>query len=233
MGYWQTEIDERDRDKTAFVTRKGEWCFKVLSFGLCNTPSQFARIMELVMSGLTYEECLVYLDDILLFSRTFEEHCDRLATIFDGLERHSLKLKPTKCHLFQRRVTFLGHVVSASGIECGPGKVAAIAEWPRPTNVTEVRSFCGLASYYTFLPNFATIAKPLHELTRKGIAFEWGASQEAAFQELKQCLTSAPILVAPCDEGRYTLDTDVSEAALGTVLQQEQDGQLKVIAYAS
>jgi len=167
------------------------------------------------MSGLKNEACSVYLDDILVFSRTFEEHCDRLATIFDRLERHSLKLKPTKCHLFQRKVTFLGHVVSASGIECDPGKVAVIAEWPRPTNVTEVRTFCGLASYYrTFVPNFATIAKPVHELTRKGIVFEWGASQEAAFQELKQCLTSAPILVAPCDEGRYTLDTDASEAAL-------------------
>jgi len=125
-------------------------------------------------------------------------------------------------------------VVSASGIECDPGKVAAIAKWPRPTNVTEERTFCGLASYYrTFVPNFATIAKPLHDLTRKGVTFEWDTSCEATFQELKQRLTSAPVLVAPCNDGTYTLDTDASEAALGAVLQQEQNGQLKVIACAS
>jgi len=95
-GYWQTEIDERDRDKTAFVTRKGQWRFKVVSFGLANAPSQFARIMELVMSGLTYDVCLVYLDDILVFSKTFDEHLDRLVTVFDRLDRYSLKLKPSK-----------------------------------------------------------------------------------------------------------------------------------------
>jgi len=106
-GYWQTKSDERDRDKTAFVTRKGQWRFKVLSFGLANAPSQFARIMELVMSGLTYDVCLVYLDDILVFSKTFDEHLDRLATVFDRLDRYSLKLKPSKCSLFQRKVSFL------------------------------------------------------------------------------------------------------------------------------
>lgn len=116
--YWQTVIDERDRDKIAFVTRKSQRRFKVLSFGLCNAPSEFARTMELIMSGLTYDICLVYLDDILVFLKSFEEHCNRLATISDRLEQHTLKLKTTKCHLFQRRVTFLGHVVSEKDIEC-------------------------------------------------------------------------------------------------------------------
>jgi len=233
-GYWQTEIDESDRDKTAFVTRKGQWRFKVLSFGLCNAPSQFARIMELVMSGLTYDICLVYLDDILVFSKTFEEHCDRLATIFNRLERYTLKLKPTKCHLFQRKVKFLGHVVSGAGIECDPDKVAAIATWPTPTNISEVRTFCGLASYYrTFVKDFAKLAKPLHELTRKNATFVWNQGCEAAFQALKERLMSAPILVPPRDEGKYVLDTDASDMALGAVLQQEQDGQLRVIGYAS
>jgi len=142
------KIDEQDRDKTAFVTGKGQWRFKVLTFGLCNAWSQFSRIMELFMSGLTYDICLVYLDDILVFSKTFDEHCDRLATIFDQLECYVLKLKPTKCHLFQRKVTFLGRVVSGCGIECDPEKVTAIATWSQPTSVSEVRTFCGLASYY-------------------------------------------------------------------------------------
>ena len=211
-GYWQTEIDERDRDKTAFVTRKGQWRFKVLSFGLANAPSQFARIMELVMSGLTYDICLVYLDDILVFSKTFDEHLVRLATVFNRLDRYGLKLKPSKCSLFQRKVSFLGHVVSGRGIECDPDKIASIATWPTPGNIAEVCTFCGLASYYrTFVCNFAAIARPLHSLTRKGAVFDWTPECDLAFQQLKQALTSAPILVAPCDEGQYVLDTDASD----------------------
>ena len=172
QGYWQTVLDEGDRDKTAFVTRKGQWRFKVLSFGLCNAPSQFARTMKLLLSGLTYDVCLIYLDDILVFSRTFEEHCARLAAVFDRLERHTRKLKAAKCHLFQRKVTFLGHVVSEDEIECYPDKVAVITDWPKPNKISEVRTFCGLASYCrSFVPHFAHIARPLHELTCKGATF--------------------------------------------------------------
>jgi len=187
--------------------------------------------MELVMSDLTYDICLVYLDDILVFLKTFEEHCDRLSTIFDRLERYTLKLKPTKCHLFQRKVKFLGHVVSGKGIECDP---AAIATWSTPTNISEVRPFCGLASYYrTFVQDFAKLVKPLHNLTRKNATFIWDQECEAAFQALKERLMTAPILVHPHDEGKYVLDTDASYTALGAVFQQEQDGQLCVIGYAS
>jgi len=233
-GYWQTEIDERDRDKTAFVTHKGQWRFKVLSFGLANALSQFARIMELVMSGLTYDVCLVYLDDILVFSKTFDEHLERLATVFDRLNRYLLKLKPSKCSLFQRKVSFFCHVVSGQGIECDPEKVATIATWPTPTSIAEVHTFCGLASYYhTFVCNFATKARPLHNLTRKGAVFKWTPECEIGFQQLKQALTSAPILVAPCDDSRYVLDTDASDTTLCAVLQQEQGGKLHVIGYAS
>ena len=191
-------LDEEDRDKTAFVTHKGQWRFKVLSFGLCNAPSQFARTMELVLSGLSYEVCLIYLDDILVFSRTFEEHINSLAAVFSRLKQHTLKLKASKCHLFQRKVTFLGHVVSQDGIECDPDKTAAIANWPRPMNIHEVRTFCGLASYYrTFVPGFANIARPLHDLTRKNASFEWSDACEKSFTELKRLLTSPPILGTP------------------------------------
>jgi len=135
-GYWQTEIDECDRNKTAFVTHKGQWRFKVLSFGLAIAPSLFARIMELVMSGLTYDVCLVYLDDILVFSKTFDAHLEHLATVFNRLDHYSLKLKPSKCSLFQHKC--LGHVVSGQGIKCDPEKVATIATWPTPTSIAEV-----------------------------------------------------------------------------------------------
>ena len=111
----------------------------------------------------------MYLDDILVFSKTSDEHLDRLATVYDRLDRYSLKLKPSKCSLFQRKVSFMGNVVSGQGIECDPEKVAAIATWPTPTSISEVRTFCGLASYYrTFVYNFTAKAKPLHNLTRKG-----------------------------------------------------------------
>jgi len=235
QGYWQTVIEEADRDKTAFVTRKGQWRFKVLSFGLCNAPSQFARTMELVLAGLTYDICLIYLDDILIFSRIFEEHCQRLAQVFAQLERQTLRLKATKCHLFQPKVTFLGPVISEAGIECDPEKTASISSWPRPQTLTDVRTFCGLASYYrAFVPGFAKIAQPLHSLTRKNAAFLWTDACEQAFQELKARLTAPPVLVAPNDEGQYVLDTDASDFALGAILQQYQpDGTLRVIAYGS
>jgi len=181
------------------------------------------------MSGRTYDVCLVYLDDILIFSKTFDEHLDRLATVFDRLDRYALKLKPSKCSLFQRKVSFLGHAVSGHGIECDPDKVASIAKRPTPSSIAEVCTFCGLASYYrTFVCNFAAIAQPLHNLT-----FEWTPECETAFQQLKYAPTSAPILVAPCDEGQYVLDTDSSDTTLGAVLQQEQNGKLHVVGYAS
>jgi len=134
------------------------------------------------MSGLTYDLCLVYLDDILVFSKTFDEHLECLATVFDRLDRYSLKLKPSRCSLFQRRVSFLGHVISGQCIECDPEKVATIATWPTPTSIAKVCTFCGLASYYrTFVCNLATKARPLHNLTRKGAVFKWTPSARLHF----------------------------------------------------
>jgi hypothetical protein len=233
-GYWQTLIDPRDRDKTAFVTRRGVFRFKVLSFGLANAPALFQRLMDLILTGLTWEICLVFLDDTIVFSRTFEEHIERLTKVFNRLHEAGLKLKPSKCRLFQQRVTFLGNVVSAAGIEPDPEKIEAVRTWPRPRNLTEVRAFVGLSSYYrSHIRGFAEIARPLHELSKKNQCFQWTSRQEESFIQLKQCLTSAPVLSAPIDDGNYILDTDASNFALGAVLQQEQEGVLRVIAYAS
>lgn len=233
-GYWQASIHPSDRDKTAFVTRKGMWRFKVLSFGLVNAPSLFQRLMDLVLSGLTWTTCLAYLDDVIVFAPSFDEMVERLSAVLDRLRKANLKLKPSKCKLFQRRVTFLGHVVSASGLEPESSKIDAVRNWPRPRCLRDVRSFCGLASYYrSFVSHFSEIARPLHALTRKGQRFNWGWEQEQAFNELKQRLSSAPVLAAPIDEGKFVLDTDASDKAIGAVLQQYQGQDLKVIAYAS
>ena len=213
---------------------QGTFRFKVLSFGLANTPALFQRLMDLVLSGLTWEVCLVYLDDVIVMSRSFDEQLFRLSTVFDRLKVANLKLKPSKCKLFQREVVFLGHTVSGAGIAPDSQKIQAVSNWPRPRNLTETRAFVGLASYYrNFVPDFAAIARPLLELTRKHHRFEWTDKQEEAFLCLKRRLTEAPVLAAPRDEGLFCLDTDASDFALGAILQQEQGGELRVIGYAS
>ena len=159
---------------------------------------------------------------------------EHLREIFHRLKRADLKLHIKKCCLFQQRVSFLGHILTESGIEVQPDKVEAVQNWPTPRNLTELRSFVGLCSYYRrFIAGFADIAAPLHDLTKKHASFRWGPEQDRAFNELKQRLISAPILGMPRDEGTYYLDTDASNLGLGAVLSQEQDGHEVVLAYAS
>ena len=233
-GFWQTAMDPRDADKTSFISRRGQFRFKVLSFGLANAPSLFQRIMDLVLAGLSWECCLVYVDDIVVFSKTFEQHIVRLTEVFNRLSGAGLKLKPNKCKLFQRRVTFLGHIVSGDGIEADPEKIAAIVDWPVPKNVGEVRSFLGLCSYYrNFIKDLSVIAAPLFDLTKKFAAFKWDENCQQAFDTLKERMTTAPVLASPVDGGGYVLDVDACDYGIGAVLQQYQEGDLRVIGYAS
>ena len=168
QGYWQVENDSESSDKTTFITRKGSFKFKVLPFGLSNAPAVFQRLLNMVMQDLTWEACLVFLDDIIVISSTFEQHLERLSAVFQRLKAANLKLKPSKCRPFQIKVKFLGSVVSADGIEPDPDKIKAIVEWPVPENLTELRAFVGLASYYRrHVEGFSDITKPLSELTRK------------------------------------------------------------------
>jgi len=163
-GFWQVATDPRDADKTAFVTRKGQFRFKVLSFGLANSPSIFQRLMSMVLAGLNWDVCLVYIDDIIVMGRSFDDHLRNVAQVFQRLRQAGLKLKTAKCKMFQERVTFLGHVVSRHGISPDPEKVSCIAEWPEPKCLTELRSFLGLASYYKdFVDVFGLVA--LHSMS--------------------------------------------------------------------
>ena len=233
-GYHQVPMDPIDADKTSFVTRKGTFKFSVLPFGLCNAGATFQRVMDVAMAGLNFDICLIYLDDIILFSKTVDEHLTRLKSLLGRLIAANLKLKPSKCKLLQREVSFLGHIVSDKGVGTDPEKLCMVRDWPVPTNVSEVRSFLGLASYYRkFVLGFASIAAPLHALTSKLSKFAWTAECQVAFDNLKHKLISSPILAMPIDDAPYILDTDASHDSIGAILSQIQDGEERVIAYAS
>ena len=233
-GYWQIEMDEKDKEKTAFVTSRGLFQFNVLPFGLCNAPATFERLMERVLHGLQWETCLIYLDDVIIHADSFENHINRLKIILQRLQQAGLKLSPPKCHLFQREVAYLGHKITPTGISTDYAKIATVKEWPIPQNVTEVRRFLGLCAYYRrFIQGFSTIAKPLHRLTEKGKRFSWDEESNYAFQKLKQALTNTPVLAYPLPHGRFVIDTDASDYGIGAILSQEQDGEEKVISYFS
>ena len=233
-GYWQVALDEEASKKSSFVVRSGLYRWKCMPFGLCNAPATFERLMEQVMSGLQWEILLIYLDDIIVFGQSVEETEERLRVVLSRLRDAGLKLKPSKCQLFQRSVSYLGHIVSADGVATDPKKVEAVAEWPVPQCVRDVRSFLGLASYYRkFIRDFAKIASPLHALTEKARQFVWSDDCQEAFDELKARLQSAPVLSYPIPEGDFILDTDASGEGIGGVLSQIQDGEERVLAYAS
>jgi len=233
-GYWQVEMDDDARNKSAFITHSGLYAWNVLPFGLCNAPSTFERLMERVLAGLRWETLLVYLDDVIVFGKTVAESVGRLEAVLIRFREAGLKLKPSKCQLFREQVAYLGHVVSSEGIHTDPAKIEAVKEWPTPSTQKQVRSFLGLASYYRrFIEGFADIASPLHRLTEKSAPFEWTSQCARAFERLREALISAPILAYPRPGGQYILDTDASAFAVGGVLSQVQDGEERVISFGS
>ena len=234
-GYHQVSIKESDIPKTAFVSaRKGLFEFVSAPFGLCNMPATFQRVMELALRGLQWTTCLIYLDDVIIMGRNFSEHLFRFEQVLERIKEANFKLKSEKCHLFQKEVTFLGHVVSEKGVKPDPRNIEKSLKWRVPQNVSEVKQFLGLCSYYRrFIRNFSMIAKPLNDLTRKESKLKWTDNCQTAFDELRAHLIGPDIMAYPVDDGNYILDTDASDYALGAVLSQIQSGQEKVIAYAS
>ena len=233
-GYWQVEMDENDRQKTAFCTQDGLFEFKVMPFGLCNAPATFQRLMDLVLSGIQWKSCLVYIDDIVIVGKSFQQHLSNLELVLDRLRQAGLRLKTSKCHLFREEVTFLGHRISRQGISTDPAKVSAVQNWKTPNSVQDVRQFLGLVGYYRkYIPHFAAIARPLHQLTERGREFQWTQECIHAFDELKLRLLSAPILSFPDFEKPFILDTDACQYGIGAVLSQNHDGEERVVAYGS
>ncbi|GJV92082.1 putative nucleotidyltransferase, ribonuclease H [Tanacetum coccineum] len=229
-GYHQLRVKEQDISKTAFRTRYGHYEFLVMPFGLTNAPAVFMDLMNRIFHEFLDKFVIVFIDDILVFSKSKEEHEDHLRTVLQILRQEKLYAKFSKCEFWLSRVAFLGHIVSSEGITMDPAKVEAITKWPRPTSVTEVRSFLGLAGYYRrFVDGFSRLALPLTKLMRKGEKFVWNDEREKSFEELKQRLVSAPILTLPSGSGGFQIYSDASKKGLGCVLMQHG----KVIAYAS
>ncbi|KAL0533851.1 hypothetical protein IC582_028122 [Cucumis melo] len=229
-GYHQLRIKDEDVPKTAFRSRYGHYEFIVMSFGLTNAPAVFMDLMNRVFREFLDTFVIVFIDDILIYSKTEAEHEEHLRMVLQTLRDNKLYAKFSKCEFWLKQVSFLGHVVSKDGVSVDPAKIEAVTGWTRPSTVSEVRSFLGLAGYYRrFVENFSRIATPLTQLTRKGAPFVWSKACEDSFQTLKQKLVTAPVLTVPDGSGSFVIYSDASKKGLGCVLMQ----QGKVVAYAS
>ena len=228
-------MDPRSQEKTAFNTYSGLYEYTVMPFGLCNAPVTSQRLIETVLTGLVRECCVVYIDDIFVVGDTFEEHQSNLRKVLDRLREANHKLKPGKCKFAQRKVEYLGYVVSEHGLPTDPMKVDVVRKFAVPKDVKSLHSFLGLVSYYRrFIPCFSKMASPLYFLTRKDVPFDWTPTYEQAFDELKQALITAPVLAYPNFEQEFLLETDASGIGLGAVLaQRREDGTVRPISYAS
>lgn len=246
-AYNQVEVDPADRHKTAFTTPMGLFEYTRMPYGLTNAPATFQRLMQIVFREDLLQTLIVYLDDIIVYSNNIDEHLSRLRTVLSKLRQHGLKIEPKKCQFFCQRVTYLGHIVAADGVTTDPSKTEAVAKWPRPKTLKELRSFLGFCSYYRrFVSGFAKIAKPLHQLVSElydggrhgrnrsaAIGDKWTPECQEAFSSLKEALTSAPVLAYPDYSQPFVLETDASNDGLGAVLSQDQGGKRRVVAYAS
>ncbi|MCJ8749885.1 hypothetical protein PDJAM_G00192760 [Pangasius djambal] len=245
-GYNQVPVSEADRPKTAFCTPFGLFEWNRMPFGLCNAPSTFQRLMERLFGGQQCQSLLLYLDDIVVFSSSVDQHLARMEVVLSRLLREGLKAKLSKCAFFKREVQYLGHVISSEGVSTDPSKIEAVSKWPWPTSVVGLRSFLGFASYYRrFVEGFARLAAPLHRLVAelatprrskygsREFAEAWSTECQSGFEELKGRLTTAPVLAYADFSLPFILEVDASHGGLGAVLSQEQQGKVRPIAYGS
>ena len=233
-GYHQLRIKKEDRHKTAFVTRLGAFEFLTMPFGLTNAPASFSRLMNEVFGDVLDDFVVLYLDDILIFSKNNTDHKRHLRVVLERLRQHKLYANKEKCHLCQDRVEFLGHVISADGISVDASKAKAIQDWPTPKTVRDVRAFLGVTGWFRrFIHRYAHKALPLTNLTKDKVKFEWGLEAEQAFQDLKAALVSPEVLQVPDPTKSFILRTDASDVAIGAVLLQDQGHGVKPCAYLS
>ena len=236
-GYWQIELDDPSKEKTAFIVENNRYEFIRMPFGLCNAPATFQRVMNYILRDVSGVKALVYLDDVIIYSDTFESHIEDIREVFTLIQNAGLKLKLKKCQFIKKSVKYLGHIISRDGIGPDPEKIEKITNYKTPVSADEVRSFLGLAGYYRrFIPNFGTIAQPLTAKTHKDAlknSFIWEDIDQKAFDTLRTCLVTPPVLAYPDFNLEFLLFTDACDYGIGSVLSQIQDGVEKPIAYAS
>jgi RNase H-like domain found in reverse transcriptase/Reverse transcriptase (RNA-dependent DNA polymerase) len=229
---------EASKDRTSYSCHAGFYRFKRMPFGLVNAPASFQRAMDIILAGVRWNCALVYMDDVIIYSRTFEEHMGHLDQVLGLLRKANVTLKLRKCTFAAREVEYLGHVIRPGRLEMQDAKVAALKAVRRPATKTQLRSFLGLANVYRrFFPGIAKIAKPLTDLTRDEVPAtlpEWNRDQTCALEQLKDALARPPTLALPQYDREFVLDTDASGYRLGCVLQQHgDDGALHPTGYWS
>ena len=256
-GYYQLPMCDEDKEKTAFICPLGFYQFERMPQGIMGAPATFQRLMEKAVGDMHLLQCLVYLDDIIVFSNTIEEHEERLLKVLDRLEEFGLKISIDKCQFFRTCVKYVGHIVSENGVSTDPDKVRAVAQWPQPTNLKTLQSFLGFCGYYRrFIANYSAIVRPLTDLTRgyepprrgrpkqteqgkrylsKAEPFgdRWTSACTESFQKIKTCLVEAPVLAFADPTRPYVLHVDASFDGLGAVLNQEYPNGLRPVAFAS
>jgi hypothetical protein len=216
------------KEKTVFRSHRGLWQFRRMPFGLCNGPSVFQQVMQGVLAPYLWLFTLVYIDDIVVFSKSWEEHLIHLDKVLGAIAKAGITLSPPKCFVGYSSILLLGQKVSRLGLSTHKEKVAAIQELARPTHVSDLQKFLGMCVYFAaYIPFYAFIATPLFALLKKGVKFEWKAEQEIAFQQAKDALAGAPVLGHPIQGVPYRLYTDASDFALGASLQQIQPVLIK------
>jgi hypothetical protein len=221
-GFHQIRMAPQDQHKTAFQTHHGQFEFRVMSFGLTGAPATFQGAMNKTLASLLRTCVLVFFDDILVYSPTWESHLQHLEEVLHLLSRDRWQVKLSKCSFGRQQIAYLGHIISQAGVSTDPSKVATVVSWPVPTTCKELRGFLGLAGYYRkFVKNFGIVAKPLTDLLKKNSVFVWTSTHDTAFQTLKQALSSAPVLALPNFTKPLSIETDASDKGIGAVLQQE------------
>lgn len=233
-GFHQIEVNPADVCKTAFSVEHGHYEYLRMPFGLRNAPATFQRAINNILTGLQGEICLVYLDDIIIYSSDLQDHLIRLDKVFQRLRNHNLKIQPDKCEFLRKEVCYLGHIITTDGVKPNPEKIRCVTEFQQPRNQKQIKQFLGLSGYYRrFVPNYSKIIKPLTRLLKKDVEFNFSKDCIEAFETCKRLLTSSPILQYPDFTKPFILTTDASNYAIGAVLSQGEPKKDLPIAYAS